>query len=394
MEPLPSAESSPALVETRERDGSLRWYASREPLILLVLSTLAVVFFLSVSGLSRAYFTQQKALGEKWFQQASADAQQGRLEQAVKDYQTAELYSRGNFDYEFGLAKALAALNRTDEAFSYLESLREQQPDNAEVNLEMARIRAKQGDETEAIRFYHNAIYAVWPSNPDAHRRAARLELVEFLLHQNDRTQAQAELIAMVANLPPNSPLHARAGELFLQVPDYEHSLAEFRQVLKSNPHDANALAGAGRAAFELANYASAERYLQAAVAANRDDTSSAELLKLTSLVLEMDPYVRHLTAARRSEIAVNAFEIAGDRLQACMLEGNSPRAQQGSLAGRWKEMKPGVTERRLQRNPDMVDEVMNLVFAIEKQTAQKCPPGDKDQALALVAKMHEGSER
>ncbi|HUJ93939.1 MAG TPA: tetratricopeptide repeat protein [Terriglobales bacterium] len=388
MEPLPNASNTTIAVDGS--DQSLRWYASREPLILLVLSTLAVVSFLAVSGLSRIYFAQQKALGEKWFRRATQNAQQGRLEQAVEDFQTAELYSVGNFNYEFGLAKTFAALNRTDEALSYLVNLREQQPDNAQVNLEVARIYAKQGDENQALRYYHNAIYAVWPSDADTHRRAARLELVEFLLRQNDPTQAQAELIAMSANMPANSPLHGRAGELFLQVPDYEHALAEFRVALKLDPHDAAALAGAGRAAFELANYSSARRYLEAAVAANRGDSSSADLLKLTSLVIELDPYPRSLTPLRRSQIAVEAFEIAGDRLRTC----DSTEKPYATLDTRWREMKPQVNERRLQKNPVMVDEVMNLVFAIEKQTADKCAPNQKDRAILLIAKMHEGSER
>lgn len=155
-------------------DRSLGWYSSREPVILLVLSTLAALFFFGVSALSRVYHTQQESLAEKWFRQATDDEKQGHLERAVREFQTAELYSRGNLLYQLSLAKTLAALNRTDEAISYLLTLREQEPDNPEVNLELARIYARNGDTSQAIRYYHDTIYAVWPADPDSHRRAAR----------------------------------------------------------------------------------------------------------------------------------------------------------------------------------------------------------------------------
>ena len=45
-------------------------------------------------------------------------------------------------------------------------------------------------------------------------------------------------------------------GELFFEVGDYEHALAEYGLALKEEPRDAAALAGAGRASFELGRYA------------------------------------------------------------------------------------------------------------------------------------------
>jgi hypothetical protein len=41
------------------------------------------------------------------------------------------------------------------------------------VNLELARIFARNGDRDNAVRYYHNAI---WNDDPDVKRRNARLD--------------------------------------------------------------------------------------------------------------------------------------------------------------------------------------------------------------------------
>lgn len=151
-------------------------------------------------------------------------------------------------------------------ALAYLTNLWEREPENGFVNLELARIAAQRGETDQAIRFYHNAVYAVWPTDQEGTRRDARLELIELLLRIKDQGQAQGELIALAESVGPDPVLQERIGGLFLRAEDYIHALAAFDSVLKSDRHNVPALAGAGDAAFELGQYPLAQRYLQAAV--------------------------------------------------------------------------------------------------------------------------------
>lgn len=372
-----------------------RLYIKQQPVMLALLALAGVIFFLAVAGLSRAYHAQREALGERWFSRGVADLNARRYDSAMTEFRSALLYSRDNYDYQLNLAEALIGLGRTAEAYSYLVNLWEEEPENGVVNLELARIAAQRGQTEQAQRYYHNAIYAVWPSDQEEKRRETRLELIEYLLSINATAQAQAELIALQENLGEDPAQQRRVGDLFLRAQDYEHALTAYRLSLKYDRHNAAAMAGAGWAAFQLGRYPLAERYLQAAVSFNPNDTQSAERLKTTQLVLRMDPFRRQISVDERDRIVVEAFAMAGKRLSSCATPkaATASTSAQPSLADEWAKMKPRITEQQLRRNPDLVEQAMDLVFEIERQTSATCgTPTGEDLALLLISKLHEGN--
>ena len=199
-------------IDTSGENGR-RFYLTREPVILTVLSVLALTFFLAVTGLSHVFAAQQESLGARWFTRGVRDLKKQHFQTAVSELRTALLYSRDDYSYQLNLAEALLGEGRRDEASAYLVNLWEREPENGQVNLELAYIAAQKRENEQALRYYHNAIYATWPGNQEVERRDVRLELVEFLLGINARTQAQSELIALAANLTDDpSRAHARWG--------------------------------------------------------------------------------------------------------------------------------------------------------------------------------------
>jgi tetratricopeptide (TPR) repeat protein len=384
-------------MSTVEKGKDLRFYLKREPLILGLLSALAVVLFVAVGGLSRIYHDQYESLGDRWSTRGVADLKLERFDRAVNEFRAALLYSRDNYSYQLNLAQSLIGLKRTNEAYAYLINLWEREPENGLVNLELARIAAQRGETERALRYYHNAIYATWPGDQEVQRQDVRLELVEFLLSINAKAEAQSELIAVAANLADDPALQARVGDLFLQAQDYEHALAEYRLSLKSDHHDVKALAGAGLAAFELGRYELAQKYLQAAVSADPSDAQSDARLKTAEMVLRMDPFRRQIPVGQRDQIVIEAFAAAGERLKSCYLVGNSggntSATSPASLADNWTKMNPQITERGLRQNPDLVEAAMDLVFDIERKTNAACgTPTGTDLALLLISKLHEGN--
>lgn len=211
----------------------LRLYLRQQPVMLALLAVLVVIFFLAVTGLSRSYHAQRDALGDRWFTRGVADLSARKYDSAVTEFRSALLYSRDNYTYQLNLAEALIGLKRTSEAAAYLTNLWERQPEDGLVNLELARIAVQQGQTEQSLRYYHNAIYAAWPSDQEGKRRDARVDLIEFLLNTGARAQAQSELIALQENLGDDPSQQEQIGDLFLRAQDYEHALTAYRQSLK-----------------------------------------------------------------------------------------------------------------------------------------------------------------
>jgi tetratricopeptide (TPR) repeat protein len=359
------------------------------------LTVMAIAFFLAVTGLSRAHQAQRQALGNRWFNRGVSDLNAKRFEAAVMDFRAALLYSPDEYSYQLNLAEALIGEGHRGQAWAYLTNLRDREPDDGLVSLELARIAAQRGETDDAVRYYHNAVYAVWPAEQEGRRLNARLELIELLLRIGAKAQAQGELIALAESVGPDPVQQAHIGGLFLRAGDYVHALGAFSTVLKVDQRNPEALAGAGYAAFELRRFPTAQQYLQAAVAANANDTASEERLKTTQLVLNMDPFRRQLSVNKRDRIVVQAFQTSGDRLKSCKMPvaTSATGGAQSSLSDAWTRLKPQITEQGLRRNPDLVETAMDLVFRIERDTSAVCgTPTGTDLALLLIANMHEGS--
>lgn len=382
---------------TTERLPYYRLYLRQRPVILVVFTLLAVIFFLFTSGLARLYRAQRESLGTRWFTRGLAELNARNYAGAVSDFRAALLYSRDNYTYQLNLAEALLGLGRTGQASAYLLNLWDREPEDGLVNLELARIASSTGQLQQAIRYYHDAIYAAWASDEEWKRRDARLELIELLLNHKAPAQAQSELIGLEANVGDDPAQQEQIGSLFLRAQDYEHALNAFVIALKSERHNPTALAGAGEAAFQLGRYPLAQRYLQAALAANPNDKQSAQALKTTEMVVEMDPFRRQISTAERNRSVVQVFQIAGQRLTGCALPKSTtpgPASTQPSLSEEWASLKPKITERNLERDPDLVESAMDLVFQIERQTSIVCgTPSGSDLALLLIAKLHEGNQ-
>jgi tetratricopeptide (TPR) repeat protein len=376
------------------------------PVILLLLTLAAVTGFAAVSHLVARYNANQQSRGRKLYQRGLADAAADRYDEAIDVFRAALTCDPTNSQYQLSLARALRDSNdprRLDEAESYLIALWQRAPQDAAVNLALARVAAHRGSIEDATRYYHNAMYGVWNSDPDANRSKARIELIQFLLKQGAPDKAKSELIALAIALPPDPAAHLQAAQLFAQAQDYSGEMAQYEEVLRLDPSNSAALAGAGKAAYHSANYAIAHGYLQAAFNASPQDADSRQLLATTELILRNDPFVGHISDADRNRRIAAAFAQAEKRLDDCAQEKGidvkaaatptaSPLIVLQSL---WTEAKPDLTRLRSPAETDLPDAIMDVVFQIEQQTAATCgQPMGLDLALLLISQEREAANR
>ena len=254
----------------------------------------------------------------------------------------------------------------------------------------------KQDEAQAAWRYYHGAIYGLWPTDPDANRRNARLELIRYLLRLGDNTRAQSELIALTAELPPDPAAHTQTGWLFLQAGDQRRALDEFGRARTLAPAKPSALLGTGLASFELGDYPNAERYLERAQRLGAADSHARELLATSKLVLQMDPFRRNLGRRERGVRITRALQQASQRLQQCESALGATPAQNDklqSLQEQVAQLQRSLRNRKVAGNLELADTVISLAGQIETVTSQQCgKPAGADLALLLLAR--QGEER
>ena len=393
----------------------------REALILFTLLAITLSALVGVSALVRRFNSWQDTLARRMNQRGEFALRAGEAGVAINFFRSSLSFKREYPAALLNLAESLIAENRVDEAESYLHTLWDRQPQDGTINLELARLAARRHQPADALRYYHNAVYGIWTNDAVQNRIATRFELINFLLQQNASTQAESELIAMQAGLPPDSPLRTKVAQLFFKIGDYRSAESEFLQALKLDRNNEAAAAGAGKAAFRLGHYRTAILYLDAAMAKAPSDQQTRNMLDTARLVLEDDPFLRNLSALERQERILRAYRTATKRLDTCLKaqDVNTSPASTGSqtanatsvpprsetaapanpafqnLVTRERQLRSQMSAAKLARNPELPAAAMNFVFDVEEQTLQKCgEPSGIDEALLLIGRNREGVER
>ncbi len=433
------------------------WLHSRETILLLSFAGLVAAFL--VTGVAvRVYHQRRRLLAESWFEKGSRHLQDGRPAVALTDFQTALIYARGDVPddrlqlYELDFTEALAATNHLDEARSYLLDLWEREPGSGKINLALALLAVRTGDDADARRYFNEAINGVWAGDAaqvSSSRREAHTQLFRYLAGRNETAAAQSELTAMAAMLPPDAgaPLHRQVGDLMINAGMTQPALEQFTEALRLNPRDRAAAAEAGLAAFALGDDRAAVRYLEETSRDKREsedqslepgnDSRIPQTLAIARAVLELDPYQARLGAQERARRAAKAYKTALARLEECAkgqgitlprssatrspatrspstrspskgVAAASPAgksaANPASAALRGSDdplaalyfkaikMRSAATAADFVRNAAGLEPVMDLAFEIETAVTSRCgpPTSPEDAALARIAQRPE----
>jgi predicted Zn-dependent protease len=295
---------------------------------------------------------------------------------------------RGDRRYGLALARSLVATQQIEAARSTLLALRESAPEDPEINLELARIDAQRHDVTNAVRYYHTALYASWPVEETDTRRKVRLELIRFLLTNGQPGRAEAELIVLGADLPDDLQTHLEVGDLFTAVGDHHRALDQFQAGLRLSPQNETALAGAGRAAFEIGDYPLAQRYLHDA---QHQTTELAATRELVDLVLSQDPLAARIGSSARRGRLMDALSYVEQRLISCVASRSEP-AGLARLPDRLDEAQQFSTELHQSRilENDTIENGLELIDRGVRAVTTTCPPVERrDRALMLIAERH-----
>jgi Flp pilus assembly protein TadD len=363
-------------------------FIHQEILKLAILIGLAIVAFFVTRAIAASNRSMTERDAAEWYARGEQALAEGDSSHAVEAFRRATILKRGDRQYTLALARALLVTHENDGAERALLGLRESAPEDPDVNLELARLESARGDATSALRYYHNALYAPWPAEQTDARRAVRLELIRFLMAAHQSSRAESELVALTSDLPNSLALHLEVGDLFLAVGDNQRALDQWEQALRLAPQDRAALAGAGRAAFAIGDYETAQRHLH-----DLPDPSPdlRDMRALVDLVIAEDPLTARIGSAARRRRLTDALSHLSQRLQTCNAgaAGGTTPAVLSRLAD-----ETAAFTMELARDPalesDTIENGLELVNRGERAVISACPPAQNlDRALMLIAARH-----
>jgi tetratricopeptide (TPR) repeat protein len=415
---------------------------------LIISDSLALVTLFAITAglavmtnyLYQSYASHQITLARRWLVRGDQALRDNKPQVAIDALSSALAYAPGDRSTEIKLAEALASAGRVQEASVYFNTLLESQQGNGLINLQLARLAARQGNENEAIQDYQRAIYGNWEGDGYVRRRDVRFELINYLISRGLLDQARSELLVAQGNAPEDDlSVQLEVAATMEKAQDPADALHLYRTILRHHGTLREALAGAGRSAFQLGRYLEAKHYLTRSLEGSSveqepspDLEQSRKLLAQTTQLLQLYPSPR-LSVKEQSARILSDRKLALARLAQCMQTDSAapakvvnatpaPTPAGGALASplkslashfsrhaaepangqtaapapadplqvlqeRWQELPAKITAPMLSNDPELTQAQLQLIYDTEITTRQVCgaPTGDDDFLLKIA---------
>jgi tetratricopeptide (TPR) repeat protein len=405
-----------------------------DSLALITLFAITVLLAVSTNYLYQSYASHQTKLADRWLQRGEQAMHDGKPQAAIDALSSALAFDPNQRNTQIKLAQALASAGRVQEATVYFNSLLESQQGSGVINLQLARLAVRQGDEIQAIDDYQRAIYGNWEGDGYIRRREVRFELIKYLIDRQKLDRARTELLVASGNAPEDDiSVQLEIARLMELAQDPSDALHLYKTILRRHPSLREALEGAGGASFQLGRYLEAKHYLghalegpavdkepAAAIATSRDNLNEATRL----LALYPSPGLRpsermariltdrKLAMARLAECTQDRTAgRANDSPEASAPAGKSSNPLQSfasrfsrhpapatpkpaanpapidplvGLTQRWQQLPVTISVSDLEKDPELAQAQIQLIYDTELVTQQVCGAPAGDDALLL----------
>jgi tetratricopeptide (TPR) repeat protein len=405
-----------------------------DSLALITLFAITALLAVSTNYLYQSYASHQVKLADRWLQRGEQAMRDGKPQAAIDALSSALAFDPNQRNTQIKLAQALASAGRIQEATVYFNSLLESQQGSGVINLQLARLAVRQGDEAQAVNDYQRAIYGNWEGDGYVRRREVRIELIKYLIERQQLERARSELLVASGNAPGDDiSIQLEIASLMELAQDPTDALHLYKALLHLHPSLREALEGAGRTAFQLGRYLEAKHYLNhalegpavdkeppAAIATSRDNLNQATRLLALYPSTGLPPSVRmarvltdrKLAMARLAECTQDrAAGRANDSPQA-----NAPAAKSSNplqnfasrfsrrpspptpnppaqpapidplapITQRWQQLPVRISASELEKDPELTQALIQLIYDTELVTQQVCGAPAGDDALLL----------
>jgi tetratricopeptide (TPR) repeat protein len=412
-----------------------------DSLSLVTLFAITALLAVLTNYLYQSYASHQVELANRWLVRGEQAMRDGKPQAAIDALSSALAFAPSDRNTEIKLAEALASAGRLQEAAVYFNALLESQQGSGLINLQLARLAARQDNVSQAIEDYQRAIYGNWEGDGYVRRRDVRFELSDYLIAHHLLDRARSELLVAAGNAPEDDiSVQLGIARKMEQAQDPSDALHLYRTILHRHPSLREALEGAGRTAFQMGRYLEAKRYLaralqgpgvdlepKAGLEESRDRLSEATRLLLLYPSARLSPNERSVRILADRELAMARLaQCTQDRSQAPAKDSaaasapapavasHSPNPLQSlksrftshptaptsnqaaapppvdplqALTARWKQLPAKLKLRELEEDSDLAQTQIQLIYDTELLTQQLCgaPAGDDDLLLKIA---------
>src|ERR1700733_6893940 len=306
-----------------------------DTLALVTLFAITALLAVMTNYLYQSYASHQVELANRWLARGEQAMRDGKPQAAIDALSSALAFAPSDRNTGFKLAEALASAGRIQEATVYFNALLESQQGSGLINLQLARLAARQGNISQAIDDYQRAIYGNWEGDGYVRRRDVRFELANYLIAHNLLDRAHSELLVAAGNAPEDDiSVQLEIARKMEQAQDPSDALHLYKTILHHHPSLREALDGAGRTAFQMGRYLEAKRYLARALEGPGVDQEpkavldqGREQLSEATRLLLLYPSSR-LSLNERSVRILADRKIALARLEQCTQERSQASAK------------------------------------------------------------------
>ena len=347
-------------------------------LVFLAISAIAVADMF----LAKTERAESRVEAARLFKQGQAAITHGENAEAIERIRDAISIERGNRDYLRTLAQAQLTAGKTADAESTLADLLQTDSTDGLASLIMARVLVKEGRFSEAISYFHRAVYGQWNQDAAANQLRARFELIDLLAAHYSKEELLAELLPIQDQPRGDLKMRTRLGQLFLQAGSPARAAVLFRAVLHDAPSNAEAYEGIGDAEFAQSQYRAAQRDFQAALRLAPDEQTARKNLDLCDELLTLDPTLRGIGQEERFRRSLKLVELTQGETSQCAGPNPAPELQ-GLLDTAAKALKAHV---RAARQAVASESNLDLAEQLWQARRKECkPPPATDNPLALV---------
>ena len=215
---------------------------------------------------------------------AQALAKEGRLEEALKEYEAVLKVDPSSYPAHMGAGNIKLRLRQPDEAVVHYQAACRIDPLKAQPYMRLGRIYATQNQYDQAIVQYQNVIKL------DGKSPAGFVGLGGVLLLKGNYAEATENLLQALRLNPRLITARRRLAQAYAQQKNFPEAIAQLNAALRIEPESAGTYVGLGRIYLTQKDYKSARRSFQEAISVNPDAPTPARLGLAECLLAEGKP--------------------------------------------------------------------------------------------------------